>query len=139
MKRPQSIIKPIAISATEAMKPGVAWVTRMPCALAAATSMLRMSTATRRKAAISGAPARNFRRTGRLPVGHDDLAAARGLRQRLGVEHFAGVVNPHLAQLAQRRERTRAVIIRQHVRDMGEQNGRHGVKLYQGRGAWNPG
>ena len=116
------------------MKPGVAWVTSMPCALAAATSMLRMSTATRRNATDIRREREKLRRTRRLAVRHDDLAALRGLRQRLGVEHLAGVVEPHLAELAHLGERARAVIILQHVGDVGEENGRHGVKLYQGRG-----
>ena len=37
-------------SATAATKPGLACVTRTPCALAAATSTVRMSTAQRMKA-----------------------------------------------------------------------------------------
>ena len=50
---------PIAISDTDAMKPGVARVTSTPCALAASTSMLRISTATRRNAQQSGASGKN--------------------------------------------------------------------------------
>ena len=53
-----------------------------------------------------------FGRARRLPVGDDDLAAARGLRQRGRVEHPAGLVDAHLAQLAQLRQRALAVIVR---------------------------
>ena len=45
---------PTASSATESMKPGLARVTSTPAADAAATSMLRMSTAQRTKATRSG-------------------------------------------------------------------------------------
>src|ERR1044071_5770674 len=59
MPRAQSIIMPIAISLTEAMKPGVARVTSTPSRLAASTSMLRMSTATRRNAQQTRASGEN--------------------------------------------------------------------------------
>ena len=51
-------MKPTVSSATESMKPGLARVTRMPCAEAAPTSMFRMSTAQRTKAASSGSRAK---------------------------------------------------------------------------------
>jgi hypothetical protein len=52
-----SIITPTIHSDTEAMKPALACVTRMPCALAAATSTLRMSTAQRQYATRRGSRA----------------------------------------------------------------------------------
>src|SRR4051794_31949671 len=54
MPRPRSIITAITHSATAATKPGLACVTRTPCALAAATSTVRMSTAQRMNANSSG-------------------------------------------------------------------------------------
>jgi hypothetical protein len=63
--------------------------------------------------------------TGRLAVRHDDLAAARGRRQRIGIEHPAGVVDAHLAERAQGRDGALAVIIAQHVGHVGEEDARH--------------
>ncbi len=64
MPRARSTMTPSTHSVTEATKPGLARVTRMPWRLAASTSMLRMSTAQRHSAitedgrrASSSAPA----------------------------------------------------------------------------------
>jgi len=57
MPRPASIISPIASSLTAGTQLRLAWVTSTPCALAASTSMLRMSTATRQTATRSGSAA----------------------------------------------------------------------------------
>ena len=78
-----------------------------------------------------GGVGEKFGWSGGLPVGHDNLAAARGLAQGAGVEHAAGVVEPDIAELAQRGKRALAVIIRQHVGRVGEQDRRHHVRLYQ--------
>ena len=51
-------MKPIPTSVTLSTKPGVARVTSTPAALAAGTSMVLISTATRRKATRSGAAAK---------------------------------------------------------------------------------
>ncbi len=55
---------PTIHSDTDAMKPALAWVTRMPCALAAATSMVRMSTAQRTTARTSASAASSAASTG---------------------------------------------------------------------------
>ncbi len=60
-----------------------------------------------------------------LPVGDDDLAAMRGLRERLGVEHLACVVEPHVAELAQLGERSLPVIVLKHVGNVGEEYRAH--------------
>ena len=78
-----------------------------------------------------GGVGEKFGRPGGLPVGDDDVAAARGLAQGARVEHAAGVVEPDIAELAQRGKRALAVIIRQHVGRVGEQDRRHRVRLYQ--------
>ena len=51
-------MKPTAISATEATKPGLAWVTSTPASEAAGTATLRMSTAQRTKATRPGSAAK---------------------------------------------------------------------------------
>ena len=80
-----------------------------------------------------GSAGEEVRRARGLPVGDDNLAAARGLAQGAGVEHAAGVVEPHIAELAQRGKRALAVIIRQHVGRVGEQDRGHRGRLYQRR------
>ena len=65
-----------------ATKPGLACVTSTPCALAAATSTVRMSTAQRMKANELGELAKERFRPGRLPVGDQRVAAARGGDER---------------------------------------------------------
>ena len=64
-------------------------------------------------------------RAGRLPVGNDDLATGCGPRQRLRVKHRAGFVEPHGAELAQLAERALAIVILQHVGDVGEEDAGH--------------
>src|ERR1700732_1778038 len=49
-------------------------------------------------------------------------AALRGLGQRFRVEHLAGGVEPHLAELAHRGQRTFTVIVLQHVGNVGQEN-----------------
>jgi hypothetical protein len=70
--------------------------------------------------------------SGRLAVGHDDFAAARGLRQRIGIEHPAGVVDAHVAELAQGGDGALAVIIAQHVGHVGEEDARHALRPHRG-------
>ncbi len=59
IRRPRSTIAPITHSLTEAMNPALACVTRIPAALAAATSTLRMSIAQRENATRSGLAAKS--------------------------------------------------------------------------------
>ena len=59
MRRPRSTIAPITHSLTDAMNPALAWVTRIPAALAAATSTLRMSMAQRENATRPGLAAKS--------------------------------------------------------------------------------
>src|SRR4029077_1683219 len=66
-------------------------------------------------------------RAGGLPVRDYDLAALSGLRQRLGVEHLAGIVEPHVAELAQLGESALAVVVLKHVGDVSEKNCRHSL------------
>ena len=94
----------------------------MPCLLAAGTSILRMSMATRRNAASShGACAKNSAGAG-VCRSETMMAQPWAAWASVGrvVEHLAGLVEADVAQSAQCGERAGAVIIGQHVGRMGQ-------------------
>lgn len=122
-------MKPIAISATVAVKPGEACGDQ---------NALR---ARRRNVDVAdvdghvqegdeiGCVGKEFGRARSLSVGDNNVAAARRLRQGACIEHHSGPVEAHLAKRAQCGERTFAIIIRQHVGCVGGEDGRYGVRL----------
>src|SRR5712692_5986858 len=86
----------------------------------------------------TGRVPKESRRPRGLPVRHDDLAAARRLRQRIGVENPPGRIDPHLGMAFERRHGARAIIVLQHVRGVGEKHAGHGLFVARMKRQRNP-
>src|SRR6185437_16513181 len=71
----------------------------------------------------------------RLPIRHDDLAAARFRQQRLRAQHLSCRVDAQLAELLQGGDRARSIVIRQHLGAVGEEDAGHGGRLVAWRRA----
>ncbi len=115
-------MKPSASSATDCTKPALACVTSTPAADAAATSMLRMSTAQRTKARSFGRRGKDFAGACGHAVGDDDVGIASSLDQRRRVERLVALVQRDIGNRAQAVQAALAVIVAAHLRGMGEKD-----------------